>query len=147
MNFENNKLIYVGLALVVGVGVGIIAYNNLASRSSNFSAQTEQLTQKDVENNDVRGIAEQEIKVEGGMYYFDPNEIRVKAGEKVTITFINVEGIHDFVIDELGVKTKQISEGETDMIEFTPEHPGTYEFYCSVGNHRVMGMRGTLVVE
>jgi len=79
--------------------------------------------------------------------YFEPNEIKVKAGEKVSITFKNIEGVHDFVIDEFDIKTNRINVGENETIEFVPQNPGTYEFYCSVGNHRAMGMKGNLIVE
>ncbi len=87
------------------------------------------------------------INVEGGMFYFKPNEIKVKKGEPVKIVFSNVEGIHDFVIDELNVQSKKVKAGETDTIEFTPTKTGSFEFYCSVGTHRQMGMKGTLLVE
>ena len=57
-----------------------------------------------------------------------------------------MEGNHDFVIDELNVKTKEIGAGKTDTVELTPNEVGTFEFYCSVGNHKQMGMKGTLIV-
>lgn len=87
------------------------------------------------------------VAVEGGNYYFKPNTITVKKGEKVKLTFTDAQGMHDFNIDELGVKTDVIKDGETATVEFTPSKVGTFEFYCSVGEHRQMGMKGTLVVE
>jgi uncharacterized cupredoxin-like copper-binding protein len=53
------------------------------------------------------------------------------------------------VIDELNVATKQISEGGTDSVTFTVPASAagkSFEFYCSVGNHRQMGMVGTVNV-
>jgi uncharacterized cupredoxin-like copper-binding protein len=32
-------------------------------------------------------------------------------------------------------------------VQFVADKTGTFEFYCSVGNHRQMGMVGTLVVQ
>lgn len=46
-----------------------------------------------------------------------------------------------------GVKTKVINGGETDTVEFTPDKAGSFEYYCSVGKHRAMGMKGTVTVE
>lgn len=92
-------------------------------------------------------MKENTIAVEGGMFYFKPNEIRVKKGEKVKIVFTNKEGMHDFVIDELNVRSDRIQAGTSTQIEFTPDKIGSFEFYCSVGNHRQMGMKGTLIVE
>ena len=87
------------------------------------------------------------ITVEGGNFYFSPNEIRVKQGEKVKIVFKNVQGTHDFVLDEFDVKTSIISTGESEEVMFVADRSGEYEFYCSVGSHREMGMVGTIIVE
>jgi plastocyanin len=89
----------------------------------------------------------QEITVEGGMYYFKPNKISVKKGTPVKITLTNNGGMHNFVIDALNVKSDTISSGKTTTVEFTPNKSGEFEFYCSIANHKAMGMVGTLVVE
>ena len=51
------------------------------------------------------------------------------------------------MIDDLKVNSGRVSDGQTKEFSFTPEKAGTYEFYCSVGNHREMGMKGILFVE
>lgn len=88
-----------------------------------------------------------EIVVEGENYHFIPETIRVKKGEKVRILFKSMDGIHDFRIDELNIVTATVRSGQEDFVEFTPDKTGSFKFYCSVGNHRAMGMEGTLVVE
>lgn len=85
--------------------------------------------------------------VEGSNFKFVPNTLTVKTGDKVKITFKNISGIHDFNIDELNVKTPVTQTGNDAMVEFTASKPGSFEFYCSVGNHRAQGMKGTLVVQ
>ncbi|MFA6106175.1 MAG: cupredoxin domain-containing protein [Patescibacteria group bacterium] len=87
------------------------------------------------------------FNVEGKPFSFTPNEIRVKKGDRVRIVFSNVEGFHDWKIDEFNAATKKINAGETDTIEFIAGKTGTFEFYCSVGTHRQMGMKGNLIVE
>ncbi|OGG09570.1 hypothetical protein A2154_01425 [Candidatus Gottesmanbacteria bacterium RBG_16_43_7] len=87
------------------------------------------------------------VQVEGGMFYFKPNSITAKAGQKVKIVFTSVDGQHDFVIDEFNAKTQQIQTGETTEVTFTPSQKGSFEFYCSVGKHRQNGMVGTLIVQ
>lgn len=42
---------------------------------------------------------------------------------------------------------KIIEGGQEDVIEFTPDKAGSFEYYCSVGKHREMGMKGMLTVE
>lgn len=99
-----------------------------------------------IPNEDSEATDANLLQVEGGNFYFKPNTITVNSGEKVKITFTNVDGMHDFVIDELNIKTPVVNGGETAEVEFTAEEPGEYEFYCSVGSHRQMGMKGTLIV-
>jgi plastocyanin len=86
------------------------------------------------------------ITVEGSNFKFAPNKITVKKGQPITIVFKNTGGIHDLFIDEFSVKTKQIKTGESEEVTFTPDKTGSFEIYCSVGNHRTMGMVGTLTV-
>ena len=75
-------------------------------------------------------------------------EIRVKEGDKVRIEFSSVGGFHDLVVDEFDAATAQVrdTDGMTS-VEFTADKKGTYEYYCSVGQHRQMGMKGMFVVE
>ena len=74
-------------------------------------------------------------------------EIKVKVGEKIKIEFTSTEGFHDFVIDELEAKTEKLTAGESTSIEFTADQAGTFQYYCSVGNHRGLGMEGNFIVE
>ncbi len=89
----------------------------------------------------------QEMTIIAKNFSYSQKEIRVKAGEKVTLTLQNDEGFHDLRIDELNAATEVIKAGESETIEFTPVEAGEYEYYCSVGEHRAMGMAGKLIVE
>ena len=55
--------------------------------------------------------------------------------------------MHNFVIDAFNVKSNTIGSGETTTVSFTPDKTGTFEFYCSIGSHKQMGMKGNLIVE
>ena len=85
--------------------------------------------------------------VNGGNYYFKPNIIKVKQGDKVTIKFINDNGMHNFIVDEFNVGTQMIKGGAEETISFVADKKGSFEYYCSVGQHRQNGMKGTLIVE
>ncbi|MDP3900179.1 MAG: cupredoxin domain-containing protein [bacterium] len=85
--------------------------------------------------------------VSAGNYELDPPEIRAKLGEAVGITFKSINGSHSFVIEELSVKSKTIDAGESVSVNFIASKTGSFEFYCGVGNHRELGMVGTLVIE
>lgn len=88
-----------------------------------------------------------EFTVEGTNFSFTPNNLTVNEGDTVRVTFKNTGGMHDFRIDEFEAKTNVIQTGEEETITFVADKAGTYEFYCSVGSHRAMGMVGTLVVQ
>jgi|SRR3989344_3534285 len=85
--------------------------------------------------------------VDAKNFSFSPAEIRVKKGDKVKIVLNNTGGFHDWVVDEFNARTKQVTGPATAEVEFTADKAGTFEFYCSVGQHRAMGMKGNLVVE
>ena len=88
-----------------------------------------------------------EFVVEGSPFKFSLAEMRVKKGDTVRVTFKNIKGTHDWVLDEFDARTNQIGEGEEEEIEFTADKVGTFEYYCSVGDHRARGMAGELIVE
>ena len=70
----------------------------------------------------------------------------MKVGDTVRITFKNADGLHNLKLDDFQVATKQIKAGESETVEFVADKAGAFEYYCSIGNHRAMGMKGTLNV-
>ena len=88
-----------------------------------------------------------QIVVEGGNYFFEPENIDVEQGETIEFVFENTGGTHDFVIPELGIGTEVIAGGESESFTHTFEETGEFEFECSVGNHAEQGMVGTITVE
>ncbi len=93
----------------------------------------------------VTGVT-REFTITGSDFSFSPVEMSVNEGDRVKIVFNNAKGFHDLKIDEFNVGTKQLKEGESETIEFVADKAGTYEYYCSVGNHRAMGMKGIFTV-
>lgn len=89
----------------------------------------------------------------GGNYWFEMDGerapvIRVNQGDKVRIEFTSVEGFHDWVVDEFNAATAKVTENDgTVYVEFIADKIGSFEYYCSVGQHRANGMIGTLIVE
>ena len=89
----------------------------------------------------------QTVTLEAKNFTFGKDEIRVKKGDTVKVTINNSQGTHDFVIDEFGVSSGIIPTGSSKTVEFVADKAGSFEYYCSVGNHRQLGMKGTLIVE
>jgi plastocyanin len=98
------------------------------------------------------GITEEEamvkeFDVKAGGFYFEPNVMRVKLGDTVRIILNAADMTHDFVIDELGVRSSVIAGGDSTSVEFIADQLGEFEYYCGVSNHRQLGMTGTLIIE
>lgn len=106
-------------------------------------------TNDDMKPDDAAPTEEANVKtftVTGENFSFEPSTLTVKKGDTVRVVFKNEDGFHDFVIDELNVATKQIQGGSEETVEFVADKVGTFEYYCSVGKHRDMGMKGILTV-
>lgn len=87
------------------------------------------------------GAQEVQLTVQGGSYM--PNPIRVKKGVPVRLVadLNSVRGCaSSIVIPDFGVR-KAVRAGD-NVIEFTPDKSGTFQFSCSMGMYR-----GTIVVE
>ena len=89
---------------------------------------------------------------EGGAtpYGFSPKSLSAKAGE-VTIDLAlpgNLKAPHAIAVDGNGVDEhgETVQAGGTSTISADLE-PGTYTFYCPVGDHRDEGMEGKLTVK
>jgi cytochrome c oxidase subunit 2 len=83
---------------------------------------------------------EASFTVLGSNFEYDIKEMRVKEGDEVTITFRSVDGFHDWVVDEFDAATEKVeTDGET-TVTFIADKTGTFEYYCSVGQHRANGM-------
>ena len=96
------------------------------------------------------------IDIAADMSGFTRKEVRVKAGQPVTVRLRSLDnshhtdggGKHQWAVDELGVNIIAPSEGSSSKT-FTPDKPGTYTFYCDIccGGRANPTMSGRLIVE
>ena len=78
---------------------------------------------------------------------FDPKDVTIPANTDVTVTLPNNGvAVHNFNIDELGIKTEDVPGGGSTTVTINAP-AGTYEFYCGVPGHREAGMVGTITVQ
>lgn len=99
-----------------------------------------------METGTLPASSEKEFTVSAYNFGFTPSTLSVKKGDHVKITLANTGGMHDFKIDEFNVVTPRIGTGASTTVEFDATKAGVFQYYCSVGNHRAMGMWGTLTV-
>jgi plastocyanin len=82
-----------------------------------------------------------------GSLKFDQSELSAKAG-KVTFKFANPSSVpHAFEVEGNGVEDETDVVTKSDASVTVDLKPGTYEYYCPVGQHEQAGMKGTLTVE
>ena len=82
----------------------------------------------------------------GMSYSYSPSSITVNKGDTVKITFQNNEGFHNLTVSGYNVATPSIAAGSSATIQFVASQSGTFQYFCSIANHRAMGMVGNLVV-
>ncbi len=87
------------------------------------------------------------VNITGRNFEFSETEIRVSVGDTVRINFTSESGFHDWTLDEFDAATSRVSSGGSTSVEFVASKAGSFEYYCSVGSHRQLGMVGTLIVE
>ena len=110
------------------------------------------------------------IRVVMNEFSYDPDEIRVKVGERVRLILVN-EGavLHDITTEDFQGTAEStgdtahghddngradandfhaaLESGGTSELEFVADEAGTFELFCSVPGHRQAGMTATLIVE
>ncbi len=87
------------------------------------------------------------FKISASNFKYDAAEIRVKKGDKVRIDLNVAQGFHDLVVQQYAVATQKVQSPGNTSVEFVADKEGKFEYYCSVGTHRQMGMVGVLIVE
>jgi plastocyanin len=162
----NKVLILIGVAVILVVGYVLLTGNTEEQPASSdvtptenvdnspATTETEEISDAgdmepatDAETAPVADATERVFTLDSFSYGYSETELRVNQGDTVTINLTNSGGFHDWVVDEFGAATEKISAGDTTSVTFVADQAGTFEYYCSVGNHRAQGMVGTLIVE
>ena len=161
---NNMMMIVIGIVVLILIGVGVMFAMNRnvppeqAVQDTSTAQPTATETPRSVGPNDSEEQATmereaqesgevKEFTISGRNFSFSPSVIRVNQGDTVRVIFENTGGTHDFVIDEFDVATAQIQGGQSETVTFVADQAGTFDFYCSVGQHRANGMEGQLIVE
>lgn len=144
--------IIAGIAAVILVVVGVIFYLQ-PQKQDDVTVTPEQNVESEspLNGSDETSMMEdgniQDFEMTASNYEFSLKEIKVKVGDTVRVTVNAEDGTHDWVIDEFNARTQYLSDGQAESVVFVADQAGEFEYYCSVGDHRAMGMVGKLIVE
>lgn len=88
----------------------------------------------------------QVVEVTAKKYEFSPSPIRVKAGSQVQLKITAIDHDHGFAVDPVPqgalaggkpglifaspAECVQLKKGQTTVVEFLAQAPGTYAFHC-----------------
>jgi Cu+-exporting ATPase len=90
----------------------------------------------------------QQVTIHASAGRFEPAEIRVRAGEWVSLHLVNDDQVfQDLMVEGVENVDAPARPGQTSSIRFIIDQPGTYMFSSSVPGHAESGMVGTLIVE
>ncbi len=95
------------------------------------------------------GTQDVSVTIDEESFSFTPSVINVKAGQTIHLTLTSTSGGHNFVVDDLGVTSTTLSAGTPTTVDFAiPSNAAgkTYEFHCSIANHKELGMTGQIKV-
>lgn len=121
-----------GLVMVAGAVVG----GSMIALTPNYGATSRVST---------AAIESLEPSIVMGDSLFRETEMRVNVGETVQWRVLNADSIgHTFDIDDMGIHMT-LAGGESGLVMFVADKPGTYEYSCFVPGHE--DMKGTLVVQ
>ena len=141
-------LFWVIVALLIVLG-GFYLFNSSPSDNSAITGSTSRnLSEDNNVGENVKTFVITGAHLRFYMEGIENPELKVNQGDRVRIEFISEEGFHDWVLDEFNAATDRVGPGASaPTIEFIADKKGTFEYYCSVGEHRANGMKGVFVVE
>jgi heme/copper-type cytochrome/quinol oxidase subunit 2 len=87
-----------------------------------------------------------DIKMTAEKFDFKPATIYVKKGEPVRLEITSLDTTHGIAIEGTDIN-QTLTPNKTEVIEFTPQRTGTFEYYCTqycgTGHTK---MRGKMIV-
>jgi plastocyanin len=90
------------------------------------------------------------IEMKASDYKFTPDNLKAHVGDKIEFKIENVSGKnHNFTIKgpkgEV-LKSVALPVHETVTVPIRLDAEGTYHFYCDIGPHATLGMKGAVTV-
>jgi cytochrome c oxidase subunit 2 len=86
--------------------------------------------------------APREIELTARRFAYEPNEIALRAGEKVVVNIHSIDFIHGMNLPDLGRRLDLIP-GRVTRLELQPLQPGVIDFvcdnFCGEGHERMHG--------
>ena len=81
----------------------------------------------------VQSIAPQErtFRIEAGQFAYSPSELKVNAGDTVTIQLVSTDVVHGLYVDGYDISV-EADPGQTATLAFIADKAGSFRFRCNV---------------
>ena len=143
----NKTIIGVIVSTLIVAGISIFIWNNYNNLNNTAIAGNIVLEESNSPPSNEKTFTVSSSHLRFYINGVENPDIKVMQGDKVKIEFSSEEWFHDWVLDEFNAKTERVNPGQVSSVEFVADKKGTFEYYCSVGQHRANGMFGKFIVE
>ena len=78
-------------------------------------------------------IAPQErtFRVDARQFAYSPSELKVNAGDTVTIQLVSTDVVHGLYVDDYDISV-EADPGQSATLTFTADKPGSFRFRCNI---------------
>jgi plastocyanin len=138
----------VGLLTACGNSDDSSAASTTSSTSSSSSPASSSSASSSSTSTSSAAPAAQTLSVTEADFSIDLDSTTLPAGDYTITVTNNGHATHDFVVEQNGsdvAKSDTLGPGASGTVTVTLQ-PGSYVFYCSIGNHRAMGMETNVTV-
>ncbi len=78
-----------------------------------------------------RAPQERIFRIDARQFAYSPSELKVNAGDRVTIELVSNDVVHGLYVDGYGVSV-EADPGQTASLHFIADKPGSFRFRCNV---------------
>ena len=81
----------------------------------------------------VQSISSQEktFRIDARQFAYSPSELRVNAGDVVTLQVVSTDVVHGLYVDGYDISV-EADPGQTATLSFVADKPGSFRFRCNV---------------
>ena len=81
----------------------------------------------------VQAIAPQErtFRIDARQFAYSPSELKVNAGDTVTIQLVSTDVVHGLYVDDYDISV-EADPGQTTTLTFVADKPGSFRFRCNI---------------
>ena len=81
----------------------------------------------------VPAIAPQErtFQIDARQYAYSPSELKVNAGDTVTIQLVSTDVVHGLYVDDYNISV-EADPGQSATLTFVADKPGSFRFRCNI---------------